>query len=308
MKHDVGRRIWRWFPVICFMILIQPAGASIPSPAAASSTATSAAGSRVREDLVYREIDGQELTLDACLPEDTSSPHAAVLLVHGGGWHGGDKADPQWRAACEQFAQEGFVALSANYRLAPEYVYPAAIDELMAAVRWLREPAQVASLGIDPDRIGTLGGSAGGNLAGLLGSRGAGSLTEGARLSAVVSLSGPMVLTSAALDFPGARAIDASAVLAYLGCTDIGTCTIAADASPVTHVDPTDPPFLLVSSRDERRVVPEQATTMGAALDKAGVENEVLIVPGNDHAMRLFPRPQVNAAVMAFLHEHLDAG
>jgi len=282
-----------------------------PAPPGSRQEQAPAPAIEVRENLVYREIDGQRLGMDACLPViDASAPkvsRAAVLMVHGGGWHGGDKAGPQWRAACEQFARQGFVALSANYRLAPEHVYPAAIDDLDAALRWLREPAQVTSLAIDPARIGAFGGSAGGNLVGLLGSRGEGPLSEGSRLAAVVSLSGPMVLTPDALAFDGAEMSDASVVLAYLGCRDLASCMVAADASPITHVDPTDPPYLLVNSDREQRVVQEQAESMGFALDAAGVENEVIIVPGSEHAMSLFARPEISTATIAFFHKHLDA-
>ncbi len=284
------------------MIGIQPA-------LAAPGTDTSAipANVEVRENLVYREIDGQQLALDACLPRDDKTAHAAVLVVHGGGWRHGNKGTDKVRGACELFAQEGFVALSVDYRLAPEHLYPAAIDDLDAAVRWLREPAQVASLRIDPARIGAFGSSAGGNLVGLLGSRGEGPLTEGARVSAVVSLSGPMVLTATALQFPGAEPQDAEIVLEYLGCPDIEHCPVAADASPITHVDATDPPYLLVSSKDERLVHPEQAETMAAALDKVGVENKVIIWPGSEHAIALFVHPEIRDATITFLHQHLDA-
>lgn len=314
MVGAIGRRIRISFTVIPLVLLVLALSASmigiksaLASTAATTDPPATPANVEVRENLVYREIDGQQLALDACLPKDDKTEHAAILVVHGGGWRNGNKETPQIRDVCELFAQEGFVALSIDYRLAPAHLYPAAIDDLDAAVRWLREPAQVASLRIDPTRIGAFGSSAGGNLVGLLGSRGEGPLTEGGRVSAVVSLSGPMVLTSAAMQFPGAQPQTAEVVLAYLGCPDIEHCPLGADASPITHVDATDPPYLLISSENENRVLPDQAKTMAAALDKVGVENKVILWPGSEHAIALFVHPEIREATLAFLHQHLDA-
>lgn len=293
--------------LLVLALLASLVGAQTALAAPGSDTFAVPVNVDVRENLVYRVVEGQQLAIDACLPKDDKSNHAAVLVVHGGGWRKGNKESANIREMCELLAQEGFVALSVDYRLAPEHLYPAAIADLEAAVRWMREPAQVASLGIDPARIGAVGSSAGGNLVGLLGSRGEGSLTEGARISAVVSLSGPMVLTADAMRFPGAKPQDAEVVLSYVGCADIADCPAAAEASPITHVDATDPPYLLVSSKGERLVHPEQAENMAAALDKVGVENKVILWPGSEHAIALFVHPEIRDATFAFLHEHLDA-
>ncbi|MGI8483422.1 MAG: alpha/beta hydrolase fold domain-containing protein, partial [Thermomicrobiales bacterium] len=152
-------------------------------------------GIEVRSDLVYRVVDGQELALDVYLPSGGGSHRGAVLVIHGGGWWSGDKADANRKFMSQQLAQQGFVAVAVNYRLVPKDVYPAAIEDLEAAVAWLRQPAQVSAFGIDPNRIGALGASSGAHLAGLLGSIGKGPLTQGSRVAAVVSFSGPMSCT-----------------------------------------------------------------------------------------------------------------
>lgn len=299
--HLTRRMVMRGFAASAFAarVAVQPSHAAARWPLGASDAV-------VRRDIVYREIDGETLSLDAYVPSDFRGDRAAVVHIHGGGWHKGDKGVSQSQTLCNDLAAEGFVAISVNYRLAPDFTFPAQIEDVEAAVRWLREPAQTASLGIDPMRIGTVGTSAGGNLAGLLGTRGSGSWTEGSRVAAVVSLSGPMVLTTDAMSFPDPDEGDLGIVFDYLGCSDTDQCPEASDASPVDQVDATDPPFLLINSEDERRVVREQAEMMGEALSEAGVENEVIIWPGDAHAMALWKDEEVRDDVMTFLHAHLD--
>ncbi|MFF3601899.1 alpha/beta hydrolase, partial [Kitasatospora indigofera] len=118
----------------------------------------------------------------------------AVVSIHGGSWARGDKANDDWRNVCGWLASEGFVAYSLNYRLVPEALFPAAIDDVALAVEWMRTPANASRFGIDPARIGAFGGSAGGNLAALLGTRGTGPLDEGSRVAAVAELSAPIDL------------------------------------------------------------------------------------------------------------------
>src|SRR5690606_9640177 len=129
--------------------------------------------------------------LDVCLPDSPAVDGSlrAVISVHGGSWREGDKASTGWRNTCEWLASEGFAAFSLNYRLAPASPFPAAINDVRAALDWVRAPAQAERWGYDPTRIGAFGGSAGGNLVSLLG-------TTGGKVAAVVDLSGPSDLTS----------------------------------------------------------------------------------------------------------------
>ncbi|MGI8627283.1 MAG: alpha/beta hydrolase fold domain-containing protein [Geodermatophilaceae bacterium] len=287
-----------------------PGGGSTGSPRGSGNPLLSdeeAAAIPVDSDIVYREVDGEQLTLDVCSPPDGDGadgdgPYAAVLLIHGGGFATGDKDGRPWQAICRWLANSGYVAVNLNYRLAPEHPFPAAIEDVQAAVEWTREHAQ--DYAIDPDRVGVLGGSAGANLAQLLGASGAGSATMGARVSAVVSLSGPSDLTRGALDLgtPDDRQI--SAVLDYLGCSDIDECPQAADASPITHVDATDPPFMLLHSRNERMPI-EQAQAMADALSAVGNSPDLLIRPGHAHAVRLLAGHRVQTAVLDFLDRTL---
>jgi acetyl esterase len=165
-----------------------------------------------------------------------------------------------------------------NYRLAPAHPYPAAVDDVEAAVEWVRKHAK--EYGVDAKRIGALGGSAGGHLVGVLATDGKGSLKTGHRVAAVVSWSGPMDFVSLA---PAAATSAGRSFSTFLGCLPDACPDTYAAASPVTHVDKTDSPMLIVNSTME--LVPQsQADAMKAALDKAGVANQAIILPGSAHS------------------------
>jgi len=255
-------------------------------------------------NLAYGDDPAQQL--DACLPPnddppvqnagsdvDTDDPagpelddpavpaRAAIVVVHGGSWSRGDKADVAWRAVCQWLASAGYVTFSINYRLAPANIFPAAIDDVQAAIAWLREDAQVSRFQIDPERIGAFGGSAGGNLVALLGTRGGGDLTSGTRVAAIVDLSGPIELTGLAAtdDFVPVQ-------LAYLGCATQQDCPTAAEASPFYAIDVTDPPFFVAHSTAE--MIPlAQSEIFVAGLRAAGVSVEFVTVEGTLHSIAM---------------------
>lgn len=236
-------------------------------------------------DIPYTTIDGQPLLLDACMPPDfdplTDPARAAVIVVHGGSWARGSKNDIAWRAVCQWLGRGGYPTFGIDYRLAPANPYPAAIDDVASAVEWLREPAQVRRFGIDPDRIGALGGSAGANLVSLLGTRGTGPTDEGSRVASVVELSGPIDLTGVAAtdDFVPVQ-------LAYLGCATETDCPAALAASPSTWVDDTDPPFFVAHSTDE--MIPlQQARILVRALRASDVDTTFVTVEGRLHSIAM---------------------
>ena len=305
---------------------IDPTGPDAASEVSTAETVgirtfTPPAGLEVHADLEYgtRE-DGTLLTLDVCAPAPEVSTRVvsrrsstteaaarpAVVSIHGGSWARGDKANADWRNVCLWLASEGFVAASVNYRLVPDARFPAAIDDVALAVEWLRAPEQAERFGIDPAWIGAFGGSAGGNLAALLGTSGEGDLDEGSRVAAVAELSGPMGLTAAELGADGASTWLQSIVGDYLGCTPGAAaeeCPQSTDASPASRIDPSDPPFFI--GHAEHEVVPAgQSTRFAAALAAAGVPVEVAVVPGDLHSIGILDEA-LRARVAAFLHAHL---
>jgi acetyl esterase/lipase len=228
-------------------------------------------GVTVKRDVVFRTVDGEQLALDVYQPAKKGKSRPAVVVVHGGGWTQGDKA--LFAQQSSQLAQRGLVALSVNYRLAPAHPFPAAVEDVEAAVAWVRKHAK--GYGVDPKRIGALGGSAGGHLVGMLATDGEGSLQAGHRVAAVVSWSGPMDLMALG---PAAATDAGASIRNFLGCLPDACADTYAAASPVTHVDKTDSPMLIVNSTNE--LVPKaQADAMRAALDKAGVANQEIILP-----------------------------
>jgi acetyl esterase len=255
----------------------------------------------VDANVTYRSIDGEQLTADVYVPAGDGDDRPAVLVVHGGGWQKGDRGN--FAREGTQLAEAGFVAVSVNYRLAPEHTYPAAVEDVQAAVEWLRKRHQREAYGIDPDRIGALGGSAGGHLVGMLGALGDGSVTKRARVAAVVSWSGPMDLTSVADLVDAGSAPDDRAIPTFLGCTP-GDCPAerAEEASPFTHVDDSDPPMLLVNS-DAELVPLALVQPLVDALDEAEVEHELLLLPGDRHS-RQYSADVIDDTI-AFFDDHL---
>jgi acetyl esterase/lipase len=293
---------------------IDPTGPDAASEVASAEiigirTFTPPAGLDVEADLEYgtRE-DGTLLTLDVCRPPDDAlvQQRPAVVSIHGGSWARGDKANADWRNVCLWLASEGFVAASVNYRLVPDARFPAAIDDVALAVEWLRAPEQVERLGIDPARIGAFGGSAGGNLAALLGTTGEGPLDQGSRVAAVAELSGPVDLGAAELAADGASPWLKGIVGEYLGCdpgAGLEACPQSADASPARRVDPSDPPVFI--GHAEQEVVPlGQSERFVATLGAAGVPAQLVVVPGDAHSIGILD-DALRPRVAAFLHAHL---
>lgn len=272
------------------------------------SASTSATGAGSNTGITYWSEGQESLQLDACLPPKgagTPSPAAlpAVVIAHGGGFTSGGRDEPGVRALCTEVAATGSAAFAISYRLAPQHVYPAQVDDMAHAVEWLRQSAQVQRFGLDPARVGVIGSSAGAIMAQSLATRGEGPLDQGSRVKAVVSLSGVSDMGPEGLKLGTPTRAAADLVLGYLGCSAITDCPQAQAASPISAVDPTDPPVLLVNGSDE--LVPrQQAEAMGEALRKAGVAEQVVIRPGSAHGLALLD-PDVRRDVKTFLEEHL---
>lgn len=258
----------------------------------------------VLADLEYGTADGVPLLLDACLPPDRDASHAAVpgiLIIHGGSWREGTKDSVGWRAVCTWLAAAGYPAFSMNYRLAPEWVFPAGFNDVETAVTWLRADAQAEQFGIDPELVGVFGGSAGGNLAALLGTSGSGDLDAGGRVAVVVDLSGPIDLTGVDLtdDF-------APLQLEYLGCTTFADCPNAEAASPGTHIDDTDPPFFIAHSTAEK-VPLAQSERFVEGLRAAGIDVEFLVADGSLHSIALLD-DDLKSRILEFFERALGPG
>ncbi|MFQ6090625.1 MAG: alkaline phosphatase family protein, partial [Candidatus Bipolaricaulia bacterium] len=205
------------------------------------SGSVSAASVTIEREIVFATVESLPLKLDAYRPE-LPGPLPAIIFVHGGGWVGGDKRGMEPYA--RYFAERGYVGFAINYRLAPGFKFPAQIEDVKCAVRWVRQHA--AEYNVDPDRIGALGTSAGGHLVGLLGVTDGSEGLEGAcgdpaissRVQAVVPYFGPMDLVEL---FSG-TAHGAQTAMKLLGTTCEASPETCRRASPIAHVSPDDPP------------------------------------------------------------------
>jgi acetyl esterase len=259
----------------------------------------------VQEDIVYGNADDEALLLNACLPRRGDEPSAAVILVHGGAFDTGDRNSEGMMALCNELAGQGFAAFNMDYRLAPASTYPAQVDDVSTAVRWARQAEQVARFGIDPDRIGLFGSSAGAIMTASVGTRGEGDLTSDARVAAVVALSPAVDLTVAGLSL-GKPSVEAQTVISqYLGCSDVADCPVAQEASPLYSVDASDPPFYIAAG-DAELVPVAQAQALESALRAAGVPVTLNVQEGSKHALQLLDN-QTRLGILDFLRETLGS-
>lgn len=241
-----------------------------------------AAGVKVLKDLAYGSDERQKL--DLYLPEAGAGLRPLIVCIHGGGWAGGDKARYQWLG--EALAQKGFAAASVTYRFAPKFRSPAAMDDVQRAVRWLRKNA--ATHGIDPERLGAIGGSAGGHLASwlaLVDTRDDGDADLkgiSSRVQCVVDCYGPVDLEGMM------KSASAPIVENFLGMPLAGNEETYRKASPVSYVQKNPPPFLILHGTQDvgtsRGQVPmEQSTDFADRLKKAGGEVTLVKVEGAPH-------------------------
>lgn len=234
------------------------------------------------ETVVERDVPftpaGWPVTLLADLHRPAGPPPfwgwPAVLVIHGGGWDSGERA--QVERIARRVARRGYVAMNVTYRLAPAARFPAALADLQQAVLWLR--AHAAALDVDPTRVAAFGYSAGGHLAALLGGIGPGEPhhVPGAEVQAVVAGGAPTDLRK----FQGGVLVPR-----FLGERWSEGSRAFREASPVAHVSPGDPPVFLYHAAGDTLVPADHARDYRAALEAAGVPNELYVRHGFGHIL-----------------------
>ena len=241
----------------------------------------------VTRDVRYGTANAKPLLLDAYVPpSDGGERRPAVILIHGGGFRSGDKAS--FGPEARRLTQFGWVAFSVNYRLDEQFAFPAELDDVRAAVHWVRDHA--ADYEVDPGNIGVLGESAGGTLAALL-------ATTEPGITAAVSWSGPMDLIRLAANWGDGVAT------AMMGCSLSQCRDRYVQASPITHVTKHTAPLQLHTS--EAELVPvEQAKFMADRVEGAGALVTMRIMRGSRHALEY--RDEAIGPTTEFLREHLD--
>lgn len=248
----------------------------------------------IRRDVLVTPPEWPQALLADIYRPQGSGPFPSVLLIHGGAWKRGGRA--QVASLAERIAARGYLVVNTTYRFAPKYPWPAQLQDVQEALRWMRGAG--ASHGIDPERIGTFGYSAGAHLAALVG----GAADDpplgdpATRVRAVVAGGLPADLTK----YQGGRLIPN-----FMGSPREDRLADYLRASPVTHVSAGDPPVFLYHGSLDDLVPLDRATDYKARLDQAGVANELFILRGHGHFSTFFADGEAVQAAIAFLDRHL---
>ena len=234
-----------------------------------------------RADVEYGTGGDQKLTLHAALPKDSQSARHGLVFIHGGGWAAGNKND--LKEAAREAAKKGYVSVSVGYRFAPKNHFPAQVEDVKCAVRWLR--AHADELKLDANRIGAIGFSAGAHLSMMLGVMDKDDGLEGeggwqdqsSKVQAVVAYFGPTDLLG---EYPP---VSQEIVRQFIGGTKAEKTAEYKRASPITYVNAGDAPMLLFQGTNDGLVPYEQAYFMARALSEAKVPGRVELILGAAH-------------------------
>ena len=255
------------------------------------------------KNIVYKEIDGETLKLDAYIPEG-DGPFPAILVVHGGAWRLGSKG--QLAMYARSLAKRGYVCFAINYRLAPKHKSPAQTEDCRDAVRWIRQHGEKYKA--DPERIGAMGYSAGGQLVSMLAVTGLSKEEDpkGIGTKIVAALAG-----GAPTDFRTVRENSRSLSYWFGGKRKDKPEAYAAD-SPNAFVDKNDSPVFFYNGSVDLLVHPEKHPTVGflgptpmhESLKKVGVDTGLYIAKGAGHLAMILNLKAQNTG-FAFLDKHL---
>jgi acetyl esterase/lipase len=246
----------------------------------------------------YAERDSGPLLADIYVPRG-EGPFPGVLVVHGGAWRLGSRA--QLAGIAQVLAQHGLTAVAINYRLAPAHKFPAQIEDCRDAVRWMR--AEAAKWKIDPEHIGGFGYSAGAQLVSLLGTHPEGESDDdtalpSSRLQAVAAGGTPCDFRPIPADIDG--------LAFWLGGTPGELPEQYRLASPAAFITADDPPFFFFHGENDQIVPVVSPTQMHAALIAAGVSADLYVVPKLGHIACCMNQAAIEKAV-GFLETHLKA-
>ncbi|HEX3997383.1 MAG TPA: alpha/beta hydrolase [Pirellulales bacterium] len=257
------------------------------------------------EGIEYSNPDNQHLQLNLATPKQAEAKLPAVICIHGGGFRAGDRKD--YNGLCKKLAARGYVAATVTYRLSPKFQFPGAVFDCKAAVRWMKANAE--KYHIDPERIGVLGGSAGGHLAEFLGVTGDVPRFEGprspgdpsSRVACVVNYYGPSDFTKSY-----GKSVDAAVVLPmWLGGDLKQAYHQHVLASPLNWVTPDAAPSLLLHGTLDQYVAFEQAVWMRDRLKACDVEVKLVPLEGAKHGFGGKDAERAEKEAFEFLDAHL---
>ena len=268
-------------------------------------------GVLARMEIPYVKQGGERQKLDLYLPGGERKALLPVIVsIHGGGWRAGSKY--RCYPLSKGFVQKGYAVASVGYRLSGQVKFPAQLEDIKAAVRWLR--AHAGEYGLDPERIAVFGTSAGGHLAVFMGvSNGNPSYDVGENLEfsssvrAVVDFFGPTDLTdlSVARENPRFLAPDSSQAQ-LIGGDLLENQEKAKAASPIYFVSKDSAPVLIFHGDKDQSVPLSQSERLDAAYKKAGAISEYHFMAGARHGGPHFYKQETVDIIDAFLRKYLD--
>ncbi len=298
-------------------VLEPPTPVKAPAVPASAATSAVAPAPKFTPDITYTSYPREGappivLMLNMAQPADLKPGEArpCIVAIHGGGWAAGRRED--LNSLISEAAKLGFVAATVSYRFAPGFRFPAQIEDCAAAVRFLKQNAE--KYGLDPDRIGAIGFSAGAHLAMLLavggnndglGMQAADSPLTG-RVRAAVSFFGPTDLSSK--DFaPTTTQILNGLIGADEVIDGVSRVDRAMKASPVTYVTKDDSPILMFFGTRDPLVPHTQAYGMLDAMTRAGVSGRAEIIANEGHGFRAPEMTRALKDAADFLIENMPA-
>lgn len=273
-------------------------------------------------DVTYKQIfgwSGSRLKMDILQPE-SSERVPAVVFVTGGGFIAAPKSNYIQQRL--HLAEAGYLVASAEYRVVPDGTYKDAVQDVKAAIRYLR--AHAAEFNIDPNRIAVMGESAGGYMAAMIGTTNGvkefdvgENLDQSSDVQAAIDIYGLSDLTKVGADFSreiqeSHRSAGASEALFVNGIPPFGkggsiesNPESARAANPMTYISGKTASFLLMHGDKDHLVSPSQTQLLHDALTEKGVDSTRYVVEGADHADHYWNQPEVEQVIIAFLDAHL---
>ena len=283
---------------------------------AATATISGAENQPFRKltDIRYAQVAGHDLLLDLYLPGDQTRPAPLVVFVHGGAWRAGSKQ----RMPLTGLLRDGFAVASADYRLSPVARFPAQIHDLKAAIRFLR--AKQHDYGYDARRLAIAGTSAGAHLAALVGVTNGHEQLEGnvgehldesSDVQAIVSFFGAgNLLSILPQSTPHGLGVRIPALQLLLGAQPEDSPDLAELASPLSHVDKTDPALLLLHGDQDGQMPINQSHELHGKYKEFGLPVQFEVVHGAGHGGKAFreyydgQRPRL---LTTFLDAHIKS-
>jgi acetyl esterase/lipase len=254
----------------------------------------------VQTNIEYGQVGDTHLLLDACAP-DGSGPYPVVIIVHGGGWSSGDK-ERDITPLMQPLTNAGFTWFSINYRLAPKNRWPACFEDVQTAIRWVK--ANAGRYKGDTQHIAILGHSAGGHLVCL-----AAVLADAStQVQAVVGLAPVTDFEQDTAKRGGVISTSLQNLLNRPKQPDDQTHQLLKDYSPINHVKPDLPPFLLMQGDADKTVALSMTQSFQEKLKENGDHCDLITVPGAPHAVTSWGKfdPKFADKLTAWLRQTLE--